>query len=284
MTQTVAMVLRDGTRLLAAVIGDSAARDARILMAHMLGIGTDRLVIELSRTITSLQVAQYENLIKRRATFEPLSHITGKRLFWKNVFRVTADVLDPRPDTETLIELALCGPAPNRILDLGTGSGCILLSLLGEWTKASGLGTDTSAPAIEIAIQNANDLGFADRANFCIADWFLGIAGRFDLIVSNPPYISATEMNSLAPDVRNFEPHAALTPGGDGLAAYRQIAAGLSNFLAPQGRAFLEIGFAQGAAVKSIFSQAGYKNVSLHQDINRRDRVIAVNYSKNDGN
>ena len=281
MIQTASMVLRNGTRLLTAAIGDGASRDARILMAHMMGVETDRLTVELSRMITPTQVSQFEHMIKRRAGNEPISHITGKRAFWKQDFKVSADVLDPRPETETLVELALDGAAPETILDLGTGSGCILLSLLGEFPDAQGIGTDLSEAALQVARQNAENLDLSDRVTFQTADWFDGVKDRFNLIVSNPPYITAKEMAALSPDVRDFEPHLALTPGGDGLAAYRKIAAGLAGFLAPGGRALFEIGYLQGEEVVGIFSEAGFAVVTLHKDLGGHDRVVAVSNPKN---
>lgn len=276
MIQTASMVLRSGTRLLNGAIGEGASRDARILMAHMLGVEADRLTLELSRTITPTQVSHFEHMIKRRAAHEPVSHIIGKRAFWKHDFKVTADVLDPRPDTETLIELALQGTAPRRILDLGTGSGCILLSLLAEFPDAVGLGTDMSEKALEVAQENANMLGLTERASFATADWLNGLEGTFDLIVSNPPYITAAEMNELSSDVRDYEPHMALTPGGDGLSAYRIIAEGLAGFKAPEGRALFEIGSKQGPDVTAIFKDAGFKEVNLHKDLAGHDRIVAV--------
>lgn len=281
MIQTASMVLRNGTRLLSAAIGDGASRDARILMAHMMGVETDRLTVELSRMITPTQVSQFEHMIKRRAMSEPISHITGKRAFWKQDFKVSADVLDPRPETETLVELALDGAAPETILDLGTGSGCILLSLLGEFPDAQGVGTDLSDAALQVAHQNAVRLDLSNRVTFQTANWFDGVAGRFNLIVSNPPYITAKEMESLSADVRDFEPHLALTPGGDGLAAYRSIAAELAGFMAPDGRALFEIGYLQGKDVVDIFSAAGFGAVSLHKDLGGQDRVVAVSGPKN---
>lgn len=276
MSQIASAVLQLGTRMLQQAIGDGAIRDARILMSHTLEIPHNRLSIELSQPITPKQVAQFETMIQRRAEFEPVSHLTGKRLFWGRGFRVTADVLDPRPETETLIDLALKGPEPKTILDLGTGSGCILVTLLAEWQTSTGKGTDISERALAIACENANKLGIGSRARFQIADWFNGIAGRFDLIVSNPPYISASEMIELAPDVREYEPHTALTPGGDGLSPFKIIAGSLSDKLSQDGRAFFEFGHRQGPDVAQIFCDAGFSNVKIHKDMSGHDRIIAV--------
>ena len=211
MIQTAAMVLRNGTRLLNQSISGDTVRDARLLMAHVLGTAPDRLTLELSRMMTPQQVAQFEHLIKQRMAHKPVSQLIGKRQFWGHWFRVTPDVLDPRPDTETLVAEALKTPA-EQVLDLGTGSGCILLSLLSEWPDAQGLGVDLSEAALAVARENARALGVADRVSLCPSDWFAAVDGTFDLIVSNPPYISAEEMQTLAPDVRDHEPHLALTP------------------------------------------------------------------------
>lgn len=277
MIQTASMVLRSGTKLLTAAIGEGAARDARILMAHTLGVAPDRLTLELSRMLTPQQVAQFEHTIHRRAAHMPISHITGKRAFWKHEFRVTPGVLDPRPDTETLIELALNGPSPSTILDLGTGSGCILLSLLADLPNATGIGTDISKAALEIATENAATLGVTDRVTLQNSDWFSDVSGQFDLIVSNPPYITAAEMADLAPDVREYEPHLALTPGGDGLSAYQTIAQDLASYLAPNGRAFFEIGKDQGPQVQEIMAATGIGPVTLHHDLAGHARIVAIN-------
>lgn len=279
MIQTASMVLRSGTKLLTNALGDGAARDARILMAHTLGVDMDRLTIELSRTVTPTQVAQFEHMIHRRAAHTPISHITGKRAFWKHEFHVTPDVLDPRPETETLVELALQGPEPASILDLGTGSGCILACLLAEYPNATGTGTDISADALTVAAKNVDHVGVSGRANFLQSNWFDAVSGRFDLIVSNPPYITEAEMAQLSTDVREYEPHLALTPGGDGLDAYRNLATNLAQYLEPNGRAFFEIGKDQGPNVQAIFSNQGFENVAIHKDLNGHQRIIAVNFT-----
>ena len=277
MIQTASMVLRSGTKLLTEAIGDGAARDARILMAYTLGIPPETLATALSHTVTPTQVAQFEHAIHRRATHMPVSHIIGKRAFWKHEFRVTPDVLDPRPETETLVELALQGPTPSTILDLGTGSGCILLSLLAGLPETTGIGTDLSEAALKIATENAETLGVSNRATFKTSDWFTTVEGQFDLIVSNPPYITEAEMDQLSPDVREYEPHLALTPGGDGLAAYQTIAQNLQKHLAPQGRAFFEIGKDQGPAVQAIMMETGIGPVTIHHDLSGHPRIVAVN-------
>jgi len=176
----------------------------------------------------------FEGLLARRLNREPMSYLTGKRDFYKHQFHVDADVLDPRPDTETLVSAALDFPS-RRILDLGTGSGCILLSLLAEKEEARGLGIDVSAEALVVAKRNSAMLGVTSRCEFRQSSWFDNVTGTFDLIVSNPPYIAVSEMETLQPEVRLFEPRIALTDEGDGLNAYREITQGLDPHLTPNG-------------------------------------------------
>ncbi len=253
---------------------EGAARDARLLLAHARGIAPDRLFLEMEGAADPAVADRFLALVARRAAREPLSHLTGRRMFWGRDFAVGPEVLDPRPETETLIAAALARPF-QRVLDLGTGSGAILLTLLAESGAATGLGVDLSPAALAIAGQNAQALGVADRAAFALSDWYSGVSGQFDLIVSNPPYITEREMADLAPEVRNWEPHLALTPGGDGLDAYRAIAPGLSRHLTPGGRVLLEIGPSQGAAVSSLLKMAGLQRIAILPDLDGRDRVVA---------
>lgn len=220
---------------------------------------------------------RFEDLVARRAAREPFSHIAGYRDFWKHRFRVTADVLDPRPDTETLVEEALKQPF-TKVLDLGTGSGCIIISLLAEMPNARGVGTDVCEKAILVAGENAARIGVEDRLVLPLSDWFDDVGGRFDLIVSNPPYIALAEMDGLAPEVRAYEPSTALTDGGDGLSAYRALARGAADHLTVGGRLLVEIGTEQGPAVSEIFRSAGLEDVSVKGDLNGRDRVVMARF------
>lgn len=220
-------------------------------------------------------VSRFLTYAERRANREPFSHISGRRAFWKHMFRVTPDVLDPRPDTETIVELALSKPFAN-VLDLGTGSGCILISLLAERPEARGVGTDISPEAVLIAGENAEMAGVADRLILPQSDWFDDVGGRYDLIVSNPPYISADEMAGLSPEVREFEPHVALTDYADGLSAYRRIAAGALNHLTPGGRLLVEIGWMQAEPVSELLRSADLQEVTVHRDLDDRPRVVSA--------
>lgn len=261
-------------RLAAAGVAD-APRDARLLMADALGVAPDRVTLVLGDPLAKAAAAQFAAHVAARVDRRPVSQILGRRAFWSHEFLVTADVLDPRPETELLVALALEGPAPGRLLDIGVGSGAILATLLAAWPGARGVGTDVSAPALEVARANAERLGVGPRADLAAACWAEGVAGPFDLVVSNPPYIAEAEMAGLAPEVRLWEPRLALTPGGDGLAAYRAIAADLDRLLGPGGRGLFEIGAAQGPAVAAIFAAAGFA-ARIHPDLAGRDRVVAV--------
>lgn len=254
---------------------DDAARDARVLLAHALGIAADRLTLHLPDEMTEPQVTAYEAALRAREARQPVAQITGRRLFWGLPFRVTRDTLDPRPDTEALVAEALTQPFL-KVLDLGTGTGCILLSCLKGMPMARGTGVDISVAALEVAAGNSRDLGLEARARFLQSDWFAQVPGAFDLIVSNPPYIAADEMPGLSPEVRDWEPHLALTPGGDGLDAYRTIARGAPARLMPGGRLLVEIGPTQGAAVRDLFTGAGLEQVRILPDMDGRDRVVVA--------
>lgn len=261
-------------RLMQAGVPDPG-RDARLLLADALGIDVGRLTLVLPDPIPEETQHRFETSIVARIERRPVSHILGRRQFYGRTFKVTEDVLDPRPETECLIALALQQPASD-ILDLGTGSGCILLTLLAEMPKARGLGCDVSKPALAIARGNGQAMDLLGRGTFQYSDWFSNVSNTYDLIVSNPPYISAKEMQSLSPDVKLWEPELALTPGGDGLGPYRLIAAQVGAFLRPNGRLLVEIGYAQGGDVASIFTESGLKQVRVHPDLDGKDRVVSA--------
>ena len=274
---TVAATLRLGADTLAQSDIPDARKDAQRLMAHVLNVDATALLSKHDATVAAKDVANFLAMIDRRMAREPVSRILGCRAFWTSEFAISPDVLDPRPETETLVEAALAAPF-SRVLDLGTGSGCILISLLQERIMAKGLGTDVSGAALEIAHANAARLGVGDRAEFRESDWFADVDGRFDLIVSNPPYIRADEMAGLDPEVREFDPRSALTDGADGLLAYQTIAAGAAERLSPGGRLLVEIGAMQGEAVGRIFEAAGLEIRAVHQDLGDRDRVVEAGF------
>lgn len=273
MSDTLAQLLREAAqRLEQAGLADSG-RDARALVALAAGLAPGRLTLHLGDPPPPGCADRLGDLLARRCAREPLSHLTGRRAFWKDDFCVNADVLDPRPDTEVLVETALGKPF-GTVLDLGTGSGCILLSLLRDRPDAIGVGTDVSQAALRVAQGNADRLGLGDRATFVHGDWYERVTGRFDLIVSNPPYIALSEMPGLAPELAH-EPRAALTDEGDGLGAYRVIVPGAGAHLHPGGRLCVEIGPTQGAGVAALFAGAGFTDVAVVPDLDGRDRVVA---------
>ncbi|MCC5970961.1 MAG: peptide chain release factor N(5)-glutamine methyltransferase [Pararhodobacter sp.] len=261
-------------RLRAAGVAEPA-RDARLLLAFALGLAPDRLTLHLEDPLLPDGQARFDAALAAREMRQPLSQIIGTRLFWGRRFTVTPDVLDPRPETEILVAAALQEPF-TRVLDLGTGSGAIMLSLLAECPGATGLGVDLSLKALAVARANAVQLQLSDRAGFECSDWFDGVAGDFDLIVSNPPYISDAEMADLAPETRQWEPSIALTPGGDGLAAYRAIAAGVGGVLRPGGRLLLEIGPTQGEAVAAILQSVALDAIAILPDFDGRPRIVTA--------
>ena len=244
-------------------------------MAAALTIAPDRLTLHDRDALGAEAASRFESFITRREAREPVSRIIGERLFWGRSFKVTQDVLDPRPETEILIEQALAEPF-SKVLDLGTVSGCILITLLAERTEARGVGTDISERAVLIAGGNAVRHGVADRIVLPLSEWYDDIGGRFDLIVSNPPYIAADEMSDLAPEVRDHDPAEALTDGADGLSAYRAIAAGAFDHLTPGGRLIVEIGPTQAAEVTALFRAAGLETIAVHPDLDGRDRAVSA--------
>ncbi|MDO5613914.1 MAG: peptide chain release factor N(5)-glutamine methyltransferase [Paracoccus sp. (in: a-proteobacteria)] len=274
MTLTIRAALEGAARdLRAAGVADPMG-DARRLMAAALGVDPGRVLLMAGDTLTPDQQARFDGFAAQRAGRQPVAQITGTRAFWKHDFHVTPDTLDPRPETETLVAAALDRPW-RSVLDLGTGTGAILISLLAERRGAHGLGVDLSPAALQVAQGNAARIGV--RADFAPSDWFSAVSGRFDLIVSNPPYIAASEMPGLSPEVRDWEPHLALTDGADGLGAYRAIAAGAAAHLTPGGAVLVEIGPTQAAAVSALFAAAGAKARVL-ADLDGRDRVILAEF------
>jgi len=265
------LILAEAVRRLERAEVPSPARDARKLLY---GVLETSVLPDPAQPLAPGAVARFDAMIAQRETRVPVSRILGHRAFHGHEFLISNDVLDPRPDTEHLVDAGLESPF-DRVLDLGTGSGCILLSLLGERPAASGVGVDLSEPALTVARANARALGIDPaRVAFAVSDWFGAVEGAFELIVSNPPYIPAADLAGLQPEVRDHEPRIALTDGGDGLGAYRAIAAGVMDHLAPGGRLIVEIGPDQATPVAALFQQAGLQEISLRQDHDGRDRVL----------
>lgn len=261
---------------------DTARLDADLLLAHVLGIDRTRLYTDGDAPFDDKPATEFDSLVRRRVAREPVAHLLGEREFWSLKFRVSPATLVPRPDTETLVEAVLeyvrdhVVEWPLSILDLGTGSGCILLSLLHELPQARGLGTDVSAAAIEIAEANAHDLALDGRTEFRNGDWFSALqeGERFDLILSNPPYIREADLATLAPDVRDFEPHGALVAGKDGLGAYRALFAGAAGAATEGASLWLEIGMDQGPDVTALGLKNGLGLIAARKDLAGIERAL----------
>lgn len=252
--------------------------DARLLVEAAADATRVDIVTDPYRALTPEQEAKLEDFITRRVRREPVSHILGRKGFWKIMLQVTPDVLTPRPDTETVVEFALRGfpeHAPWTILDLGVGSGAILLAILAERPAARGLGIDISEEALAVARDNAAALGLAGRLALLRSDWTAGLeANSFDLVVSNPPYIATEVIETLDPEVRDHEPRLALEGGVDGLDHYRLLAPEILRVLKPGGRFAVEIGYDQKTAVEALFREAGAVFVETIRDLGDRDRVV----------
>jgi len=260
--------------------------DARLLLCHAAGLSHEAYIARSREALQPATRVRLDAGLARRLKHEPVARIVGEREFYGRKFRVDPHALDPRPDTETLIEAALAHLArkglhdsPLTLLDLGTGTGCILVTLLAELPRARGLGTDMSCGALASAAKNAMRLGVGARAAFVAADWLDAVEGKFDLILSNPPYLASGEIAALADEVAAFDPILALDGGPDGLDAYRRIAARAGDVLAEDGRLFVEIGAVQGDAVAGIFRAAGLRldgHEGVRQDLAGRPRVVVA--------
>lgn len=278
MTTLGAMVGRVTDRLAAAGIAE-ARLEARLLVATAVGRGIEVLVGWPERVLTTEEAERLDAWVDRRERREPLAHILGRREFWSLSFEVNADVLIPRPDSETVVEAALARfRGEGTVLDLGTGSGCLLLAVLHERPQARGLAIDSSPAALVLAERNARSLGLAERARFLCRDWRDGLAdlGRFDLVLANPPYIPEADIAGLEPEVARFEPRAALAGGIDGLDAYRAILAGLDSLLDCEGAAVLEVGIGQVEAVAELARAAGLRVVEVRADLGGVFRALTL--------
>jgi len=262
---------------------EGARLDAQVLLCDVLGVDRLALIADPDRALSAEQADRFWGLVTRRAKREPVSHILGQREFWSLPFKVTPATLAPRPDSETLVVAVLeflketgRDKEAIRLLDLGVGTGCLILSLLHELPQAEGTGVDRSADAAAVALQNAEVLGLSDRVHFLIGDWTapLDDGARFEVVISNPPYISDQEFAGLDPDVAVFEPEGALRGGTDGLDAYRSLVPGAVARLEVGGALFLEIGSGQGEAVSALCRTAGLADIRVIKDLAGLDRVV----------
>ncbi|WP_419797676.1 MAG: peptide chain release factor N(5)-glutamine methyltransferase [Terasakiella sp.] len=259
---------------------ENARFEARLLLCHVLGVETQILIGYPERDVSQDDLDRLEVLLRRREGREPMSHILGEREFWSLPFKVTKDTLTPRPDSETLIESVLRYIPDTtqklRVLDLGTGTGCLLLTVLSEYQQASGLGVDISSAALDVAKENARNLGLEPRSHFRLGNWGADISEQFDLILSNPPYIALMDKETLAPEVVQFEPDSALFAGLDGLDDYRKLALALGGMLCEDGLAVLEIGINQGDAVSELMEKAGLYVLERPKDLSGIERCVII--------
>ncbi|MFT3811042.1 MAG: peptide chain release factor N(5)-glutamine methyltransferase [Micropepsaceae bacterium] len=278
MTTAAALIAKAATQLMLAGL-ETPQREARLLLAHVLEVEAAELALIPDRPVGPQEAARFAEAVERRAGHEPFAYITGRRDFWTLELEVSPATLIPRPDTETLVETALkiVGHvrAPVRILDLGTGTGAILLALLTELPRAEGVGVDVSDEALEIARRNALRAGAGDRARFSKSSWWSDVTGEFDLIVSNPPYIPSREIVELDADVRDFEPRLALDGGPDGLAAYRAILSVAGQRLSENGAVLFEVGAGQAGDVAAMMRASGLPYTATRRDLGGHERVVA---------
>lgn len=282
MPPTIGEAVNTLTARFAAAGLDSPRLDARVLVAHVLAAEAAKVFVRSAEPFPADRMASLEDVAARRLRHEPVSRIRGTREFWGLTFELGAATLDPRPDTETLVEAALRLRKPGhraRILDLGTGSGCILLAILSAWPEAEGIGIDLSPEALAVATRNAHRLKLEERAVFQHGHWCDGLTGAFDVIVSNPPYITDAEMRDLAPEVAQYDPVLALRGGPDGLEAYRAIAADLRGLLRPDGTVLFEVGIDQADTVADILSSHYLPSTAFYRDLAGVARVVAATMS-----
>jgi release factor glutamine methyltransferase len=271
--------LKEAVLLMKAAGLDTPVLDARLIVQHALGISWDTLYLKEDQPLTDGERTRLEAELARRAAHEPVSRIVGRRHFWTLDLAVTPDTLDPRADTESLIETVVAAipdrTRPLRILDLGTGTGAILLALLAEYPDASGFGVDISEGALATARTNADSHGLAARVQFARGNWGQGLEGPFDVIVSNPPYIERQDLPGLPPEVREHDPMLALDGGLDGLDAYRALIPAVVSLLAPDGLAVLEIGAGQADSVTAIAQSCGLKPAGRKVDLGGIERALS---------
>jgi release factor glutamine methyltransferase len=261
-------MMREAAGRLGAVGVEHPLRDVRLLLAHVMGIEPVDVIMRETEHVDPVTLTAFEAMVQRRLKHEPVSRIRGWREFYGRRFVVTPDVLDPRPETELLVEQGLARlPAGGRVLDLGVGSGCILLSVLAERADASGVGVDISPAALGVAGRNAEALGVGARVELREGSWESELPGAFDLVLSNPPYIPAADMGGLALDVVSHDPHLALTPGPDGLAAYRAIVSHHAQRIVPGGWIGVECGIGQAGDVLALMASAGLSELVAYRDL-----------------
>lgn len=261
---------------------ETAKLDARLIVQHALGLSDMDMLVQFDRKLTEQDLALVSKLGERRLKREPVAHLLGYREFWGLNFAVSPDVLVPRADSETLVEAILDDikdhQAPLRFLDIGTGSGCLLLALLSELPNAVGIGVDMSASALNMAARNAQNLGLSGRSLFVRCDFASAFSGSFDVVLSNPPYLAEEEFSALDADVADYDPYSALVSGPSGLEAYEKILEQVGSWSPPLPSVYFEIGYRQGEALKALALHIDASRVEIKQDLGNRDRVVTVRF------
>jgi release factor glutamine methyltransferase len=270
-----AFLCRAGQHLRAAAI-ENPRLEARLLLSTAMGVDHSALLRDPRAPVPEPAAHRFAGMLRRRVAHEPMGFILGHQGFWTLDLAVSAATLIPRPDSEAIVEAALQGPAPERVLDLGTGTGCLLLAVLSEHPAAFGVGVDLSPEAAALAARNAHSNGLSSRAVFLAGSWAGSLTGGFDLVLSNPPYIETADIAGLMPEVALHEPAQALDGGVDGLDAYRLIVADLPRLLRPGGRAVLELGQGQAPAVSLLAQRAGLTVLGSHADLGGVERALIL--------
>lgn len=278
--ETVGAFLCQAGQVLRAAAIENPRREARLLLGHAMRSSTEALLRDPRAPVPPEAATRFRAALRARLVATPVAYILGSQGFWTLDLTVSPATLIPRPDSETVVEAALAAfpqaQAPLRVLDLGTGTGCLLLAVLAERPRAFGVGVDRVPDAAALARENARRNGLADRAAFLAGDWAAALAGRFDLVLSNPPYIESAAIAGLMPEVARHEPRSALDGGADGLDAYRRLVAELPRLLAPGGAAVLELGIGQRAGVEALARAAGLRPAGCRADLGGVERALLL--------
>ncbi len=262
---------------------ETSSLDSRIILKEVFCFDEKELILNSQLIVTKNKISEADKILARRISGEPVSKIFGKRDFYKSTFLISEDVLDPRPETELIIEIAnnfILDKGYKNFIDLGTGSGCIILSILKDNKSLRAIGIDISNKAINIAQKNCSNLNLEKQATFLVSNWLSKVSGSYDLIISNPPYIPSKDIDALSANVKNYDPLISLDGGEDGLKCYRQIAEDINRVIGKNGRVVLEIGYNQAEDVIKIFESKDFIFLDKYIDINGLDRILTFESKK----